>query len=270
VSFDSVERSAESGRPVEVYTFSRGSIVWRFTSADRDVTVATQVYTAAVIRRSGIEQGPEVNRSGMKLTVPQDFPLATLYAIAPPSDTISLVLQQYHYGDNNAATIWQGRIVGVRFNGTAAEISLQPITSSMQRTGLRRIYQKQCPFALYGADCRLDPAAFRVTSTAAVVAGLNVSVTAAASQPDGYYEGGYLEWQVGTGVYERRFIFTHVGIVLGVDVEPLGLLAGTAVRIYPGCDHILATCNTKFSNAVNYGGMPYIPTKNPFGSDPVY
>lgn len=270
MTYDARERSADLARPVEIYTFARGSIAWRFTSADRAVIVETQTYQPAVIRRSSIEQGPEISRSGMKLTVPRDFNIADLYRIAPPSDTITLTLRQYHEGDGEVAVIWQGRVLSVSFSGSEAEIELEPQSTSLRRTGLRRIYQKQCPFALYGPDCKIDPAAYRVTGAVVTITGLTVSVLAAAAQPDGYYEGGYLEWLLAPGVYERRFIFEHTGSALVLDVQPLGLSVGEEVRIYPGCDHSLSTCNSKFGNALNYGGMPYIPLKNPFGSDPVY
>lgn len=270
MAYDTLERSAADGRPVELYTFARSSLVWRYTSADRDLVVDTQAYSSAVIRRGGLEQGPEPVRAGLKLTVPRDFTIASLYKIAPPSDPITLVLRQYHYGDTGVAVLWQGIIKAVSFSGAEAEIELQPASGSLQRTGLRRCYQRTCPFVLYGPDCSANPAAFRVTAPAAIVSGLEVSVVAAASQSDGYYDGGFLEWLVAPGVYERRFIVSHVGVALTLDVVPLGLSAGTEVRIYPGCDHSLSTCSAKFANALNYGGMPYIPTKNPFGGDPIY
>jgi hypothetical protein len=55
-----------------------------------------------------------------------------------------------------------------------------------------------------------------------------------------------------------------------VAALPQGLAAGTTVTLFPGCDHTLATCSGKFSNTANYGGFPFMPTKNPFGGDPIY
>ena len=43
-----------------------------------------------------------------------------------------------------------------------------------------------------------------------------------------------------------------------------------AVTLYPGCDHTLTTCDTAFSNSLNYGGFPAIPQKNPWAGDPVF
>lgn len=269
MSYDTLEQSAAQGRPVELYTFSRGSIAWRFTSADRDI-VDVQTYKAEVISRGPIEQGSETIRSSLTLNVAHTFAIAELYKIAPPSDVINLLLRQYHYGDAEFKTIWQGEIVSVGFAGGDAEIALQPLASNMSTTGLRRCYQKSCPFVLYGADCTVNPAAFRTTGNVVVVSGLTVTVLEAASKPDGFFDGGYLEWQISGSEFERRFIKTHIGTDILVDVIPLDLGVGASARLYPGCDHSLATCNSKFSNVLNYGGMPYIPNKNPFGSDPIF
>jgi hypothetical protein len=51
---------------------------------------------------------------------------------------------------------------------------------------------------------------------------------------------------------------------------PVGLASGAEVRAYAGCNRTLDECKTRFDNVANFGGMPFIPTKNPFGSDPLY
>jgi hypothetical protein len=33
-----------------------------------------------------------------------------------------------------------------------------------------------------------------------------------------------------------------------------------------GCDHSVSTCAARFGNLANYGGFPFIPTKNPFST----
>jgi hypothetical protein len=38
------------------------------------------------------------------------------------------------------------------------------------------------------------------------------------------------------------------------------------VIIYPGCKHNYTTCLTVFDNLDNFGGFPWIPGVNPFGS----
>jgi uncharacterized phage protein (TIGR02218 family) len=274
MTFDARELSAQDGRPVELYAFTRGSIVWRYTNADRDQSpVPGSTYASANVRRSNIEQGQELNRSALKLTVPRDLPVAALFHVAPPSDAITLVLSEFHAGDPDLQVVvrWIGRILSVVFRGSDAEITLEPVGTSLRRTGLRRAFQRQCPHVLYGPRCKVLPEDYRAEGEVLDVDGLTVEVAEADAFDDGYFEGGFFEWEIATGVYERRFIFAHIGPLLTLDTPPLGLVATDPARFYPGCDHSLGAngCG-RFDNHDNHGGTPYIPLKNPYGPEPVY
>jgi len=50
----------------------------------------------------------------------------------------------------------------------------------------------------------------------------------------------------------------------------VGLKSGMEIRAYAGCNRTIQECSSKFNNTLNYGGMPFIPTKNPFGGDPIF
>lgn len=270
MTYDAIERSAALARPVEIYTFARGTLAWRFTSADRDVEVASLVYQKAVIRRPNIQQGSELNRSAIKLQVARDFPIAALYQAGIPADTITLRIQQYHEGDGELVGIWGGRVLNCARVPGGAEIACEPVFTSVRQLGLRRRYQRQCPHVLYGSSCKVVANSYKLTTTVDAVSGLSVNAAALAGEADGWWEGGWLQWEIATGVYERRFIFAHTGATVQLTTQPLGLIAGMTVDFFPGCDHTLVTCGSKFGNTPNYGGFPDIPTKNPFGSDPVY
>lgn len=270
MSFDTIERSADQARPVELFTFARDFQRWRYTSADRDVVSDGFTFTAHSIARTDIESSNEKARSGLKLTVARDFAIAELYRISPPTLPVTCIVQQYHQGDGEVVTIWTGRILAVQFAGISAQISMEPVFTSIRRVGLRRTYQRQCQHALYGSACQVNREAVRVDGTVASISGLVVNVAEAASSANGWFAGGYLEFLVSGGVPERRFITDHTGQALTVSTAPGELAAGTAVKIYPGCDHTITTCNSKFGNALNYGGQPYFTKKNPFGGDPIY
>lgn len=269
MSFDTVERSVQDGKPVELYTFQRDAAVWRYTSGDRDRTVSGDTYTAAVITRNSIESGSELARSPLQLEVPRDFAVADLWRVAPPTSRVTVLLRQYHDGDGELVTLWAGRVLNVEFEGARANITCEPVFTTVRRIGLRRLYQRQCPHVLYGARCGVDKAAHDVAGTVSAISGSALTITAAGSSPDGHFAGGYLEFQPSAGVYERRFIEAHTGSTITLMGSAFGLAVSSSVTLYPGCDHTLATCNSKFSNAANYGGMPFMPEQNPFGGSPV-
>jgi hypothetical protein len=45
---------------------------------------------------------------------------------------------------------------------------------------------------------------------------------------------------------------------------PFTVVPGAKLRIYPGCDKSIGTCVSKFSNAINFRGEPYIPGQDAF------
>lgn len=270
MTFDTRERSTQDGAPVEIYRFTRDTVHWRYTSADRDVEVLSQTYVSRPISRSDIESTNEKARLGIKIRAPRTLEVAELFRVSPPTQAVTCVIQQYHAGDGQVATIWTGRVLGVSFAGALAEISLEPVFTSIRRIGLRRLYQRPCPHALYGTGCKVNRETFRVDGTATVIAGNVVTVPAASGQAAGWFAGGYLEFTAEGGVPERGFILESAAGVMTLAAQPFGLSVGAEVKLFPGCDHSIATCASKFSNAANFGGFPYFPQKNPFGGQPVF
>jgi hypothetical protein len=54
------------------------------------------------------------------------------------------------------------------------------------------------------------------------------------------------------------------GLVLDRPLDP-GLPIGARALVREGCDHTLDTCATRFANAVNFQGEPFLP-----GNDMIY
>lgn len=270
MTYDALETGAQSGKPVELYEFTHGTNVYRYTSAEADITHQLQTYSAQPLSRSAIEATQEMARGSIKLSCARTLPLLDLFKIAPPSDVITVVIKRVHRGDSEAVVIWMGRILNVQWRGgLQSEIHCESIYTSIKRPGLRRMYQKQCPHVLYSTQCGVSKSAYKVTRTVASVSGLGVTMSDMGSFESGRFAGGYIEWMQ-SGIAERRSIRQHAGAVLTINFQAAGLTAGVSVDIYPGCDHTIAVCNSKFSNSANYGGMPFIPTKNPFNGTPVF
>jgi uncharacterized phage protein (TIGR02218 family) len=84
------------------------------------------------------------------------------------------------------------------------------------------------------------------------------------SQSTGWLTGGYL--RVG-GV--PRMITQHSGDTVTLSSVLPGLAVGSAFEAFAGCDRSFSTCQSKFGNALNFGGFPWIPAKNPFAGDSI-
>lgn len=270
MTYAAIETSVQSGRPVELYEFLNGATAYRYTSADGDVSYGGNTYSAVPIARGAIEATSETVRLALEITCARDLPVLDLFSLMPPSEIISVTVRRLHAGDGEAITLWMGRILDVALNPASAEIHCESVYTSLKRVGLRRLYQKECPHVLFEGECALNRATFAASKTVSTTVGTAITLAAMGAFADGYFAGGYLEWESTTGYFERRAIRSQVGGVVTIGFPLPGLAAADTVTIYPGCDHTLATCIAKFANGLNYGGMPYWPRKNPFDGTIIY
>ena len=275
MTFDAIETSARSARKVFLYVWQRGEVVWRYTSANRNLLVNFQTYLSAPIEHDNLEQGGEIERQNVGVTVNMLHPVALMFRQHSPADSVVLTISEYHATDPDTQVrpLWSGRIVSVRWDPeeNQATITHSPTYASLQRNGLRRKYQANCPLVLYGLACSVNREAFKLVTTVGIISGLALTATGLGAQPDGYWNGGFIEYVPQGGMLERVGIRSHAGGVVQLSRPPQYLAAGMAVSIFPGCDRTTgANGCAKFGNLPNYGGFPHFPTKNPFGNDPVY
>lgn len=254
MTYDARELSMQSGEPIEMYHFTIGSTEHRFTSAKSTITYDGNTYQPALIKRGSIDFTTEKGRNNLKLQTARDFAIADLFRVSPPSDVILLVVHRVHYGDTNGAVVWSGRVLNCEWSGSTASLNCEPVSSSLQRVGLRRLYQRQCPHVLYDSHtCKATK-----TPISATLSAVNGVLLTSSSFVSGL-AGGYLEFGS-----EKRFISQQNGNEITITNLLTSLVVGSVVTVYLGCDHTISTCLNKFNNADNYGGMPHIPTKNPF------
>lgn len=273
MTYSARETSADLGAPFELFEFIRGVQRWRYTSADRTIVWNTNSYAPAAISRAAIEVGPEIARQSLRISVPRDLAVVDGFRVAAPSDPIVVNIYQSHQGDPDAefVVVWQGRILGIDWQGVEAQIHCESVYTSLRRAGLRRAWQRLCPHVLYGPECKVARITFQVNAVLSGVAGAVLTSAAFAAPGAGYFNGGFVGFLTVDAVTERRPIVAHGTTDITMDRAIPGLAVGATVQAFPGCDHTSGAAGcSRFSNILNYGGTPYIPTKNPFQGDPVY
>lgn len=262
--------TASLGSPVELYQFAyQDANIFRYTSADEDYEEGPVTFEAVPIKRSRIEYGQDLGRLTLNLEVPLNFAVLELFKSGTPSGVLTLSVFRLHRGDGEKALVWSGRIVDVSWSGATATMSGEPIQTSLKNYGLRRNFQRSCPHVLY--ECGVSSVSFQTSGTVSAITGNVITATAWSALADNYFAGGYVEYESSiTGLPERRAVVANSGGNLTLLGTPVGLSVGATVAAFAGCDKSTTTCQNKFGNIVNYGGFPHTPTKNPFGSDPIY
>jgi uncharacterized phage protein (TIGR02218 family) len=260
--------------PVTLYRFTRGSIQYCYCAADRDTLYNNAVYAATPITDSGIKQSSEEVDDDVVITLPWTAAVTMLYDGTPPSDEVFLTISELQFGDTTAYLTWTGSIVSCRKKDNAtAEITCQTIAQSFLRDGLTMTYSRSCPYFLYDpTTCQVNPEIFQVRGIITQISGQDIFAANVGTKPDGWFNGGYVEWQIGgtTDTYERRAIDTQAGTDCTLIGLPDGLAVGMLVNFYPGCDRTCQTCQNKFDNLPNNGATPYLPGLSPFNDINVF
>ncbi len=272
MTFEARESSLHEGQPIRLYEFRRGvTMRWRYTNADRDISHMLESWQAVTITDDGIRQTGETSADEIVITVPHNLAIAQLYRGVPPSDEIGVILRDAHFDEPESHVAWQGTIVNVGWPGEErAEIRCEPLSGSMARPGLRLGYERGCPYAVYDLHCGLDPLDWRISDEVTVVDGVTIAADAWDALPDGWFDGGYIEWPIGPAEVERRGISRHEGATLRLLRGTHGLADGMTVHAHPGCARTVLVCHNKFGNLPQYGGFPHLPGKSPFDGDPVF
>lgn len=264
MGFLSREQSVCTSQPLELYAFTMGEQVWRYTSADHVVTYNGVEYSPVFISRGGFSRGNDLNRSAMEVDVAITDSLSMPFRTGLLPNIMLMRLTRVHYGDTEGVDSWYGRVIGCKWHGSVATLIVDSAATILRRAGLRRVYQVTCPHAMYSDSCGVNKNNYQFDSTVSVVDGNVVTVIGASGFPAGYFIGGY----VLSGVDQRLITNQVGGVITMIDVMP-DLLVDDAVSMWPGCDRNLLTCKNRFNNYLNYGGLPFIPPKNPFSGDAI-
>lgn len=271
MAFQDYESSIELGKPIRLYRFTLGLTVWRYTSADEDLTIDGDVWKRASISDNGIRQSGESVNDAVSIEAPSHIGPAQIFMTSPPSTPIECAILSLHDGMAVPVISYIGDVAQVNYPMPGvARITVQTLQASMRRNGLRLAYQRTCPYALYDpVTCKVRKVDFAVQGALASVSGFAVMVPAIASAVDGKFTGGILEWEHPIRGTQLVFVENHAGQQLTIFGETADLYPGLVVTLYPGCARTTAAC-TSFGNLANFGGFPYMPGRSPFNGASVF
>lgn len=267
MAFDDYEKSAEGGTPVELYEFDVSGTVTRFTSSEEDVTYLSNTFTAISIARNNFGQATGERQDNLIIIVPAKESWVQQFIATPPGTSVGLILRRFHTDDpdNEVKVIFQGNVTSVVFSndGHHAEIHVVPATSRLTQQIPRFNYSGLCNHLLYDARCKIsehNPSFEKFLNISAVTDDLITADGASGFGAD-FFEAGFVAW---SGDY--RLVIKQTGDVLKLLLPFQTSPVGHTVRCLAGCKLRVTDCVTKFANILNFGGFPWIPTKNPFSS----
>jgi hypothetical protein len=264
MSYSGQETSTESGQPIELYEWALGATTYRYTSSELPYTLSGSVYSSEIIDRSQIVNAADDKQDRVEVRMPTSNAFAANWKTNPPGSTATLTLRRVHRTDgaNEAKIYFKGIVHGVSFadEGKKAVIMVVPLTSQKAKQVPRYTFQSLCNYSLFDADCKVSEATYSHDLACTAASADTLTLTGAGALGADYFEAGFIEYNS-----EYRLCIGQSGDVLTILIPFASSPNGQTVKARAGCKKRLsADCNTKFSNAINFGGYQWVPTKNPF------
>jgi len=285
MSYSAEETSSETGRPVELYLFEQkeGSAFTAYTSGNAPVVYDGKTYAPQTISRSNLKLSTKTDSGALTITVPSDCGFVARYKKGQPPLPDQLTIYRTHLEDASSEVFeyWKGSVIGVTFSKHEAKIGTSTIYSHLSRSVPKRTFSFACNHILYDSGCQVGAESHRSDARVASITdggttlGLSedadwtgTSLGGNLTSDSTYFNGGYCEAEVVGGTQRRMLLTvrTTSGLECVLNTPFDDLLLGTSIKFYAGCNHSVSTCKTKFDNVRNYGGCPFVPTRNPFST----
>lgn len=239
----------------------RDGVTLGFTTHDRDLRFAGVLHRAtpgmvpSSIRRSA---GFEPDSAEVEGALSHDS-LSAVDLAAGRFDGARVEIGLVDWESVETHVIYRGSIGSVSEESGRFSAELQSRKAELQRDRIPRT-SPTCRAAFCGPGCTLSAARF---SHEAVLAASDMVMNRVAVAPCPSPEtlvGGLLRWLDGPLAGQGAAIVAAdaTGLTLSAPL-PAGLAAGVRVLLREGCDHTLETCATRFANAVNFQGEPFVP-----------
>jgi len=236
----------------ELYEFNLDGVYYTFTPKISTISFGGKTYIPTIISRSGITVSDNVLKNSLTIKFPRTNSFARLLLATNIENPVTFTLYR------NGLVYWQGQVLNTSASGLFIELECSSTYSKNTRPAITSRIQISCRHVLYGEACGAVKDTFAVAGTINTVSTDGQTLTLLAiAQPDNYFLNGEVLWNS-----QKRNIIKHVGLTLKLT-SPFKLQPAGIVTLYPGCDHLETTCETKFSNRINYGGFTKLPTKNP-------
>lgn len=232
-----------------------------YTSADSAEIYDGNEYTPVTMGRTNTEEKAELEKSNIEIIFSVGNEFAKKWVGVDYESFLKVEI--FEKEDAVELNVWRGRLVSTSIKKSKIHLVFESVFTSIARYGLRRLYQRLCPYTLYGRGCNVRRSSKALIGTITNIVDLTYTITN--GQVDHFFSHGLVRFGK-----ELAFVRSQIGNQLTVtkvnpEIEAEFAASGFVdVKIYPGCDKSKQTCEDKFSNIINFGGYHYMPVKNPF------
>ncbi|MEO8723145.1 MAG: DUF2163 domain-containing protein [Sphingobium sp.] len=240
----------------------RDGVTIGLTSHDRDLRISGVVYHAAPgLVPSAITQGSSLDAQSMDLKGALTSDVITVNDLDAgrwDGASLSLHLTEWTAPGEVWLELSRGELGTVERDGEQFTAELLGPATALGKPVVPET-SPNCRAQFGDAACRIDLAKYRQITRATGFSGTNVVVAGGGMTP-GIFAFGTLRWLTGANAGVTQLIGNNdTTQIMLTDAPPFAGGAGCLVLIAQGCDKSMATCSTRFANAINFRGEPNLP-----------
>lgn len=260
--------------PVYLYEFTAvaGEVTrtWRLTSYWETINSGGNDFAPAPINHGSLTRTTKADAEQVTLEAvyEADGPLAQFLPNALPVPLQVVIYAATLAHPDDVYPVFSGLVDDPQINGHKISARCQSYLDAMTRKVPSMQIQGRCPYQTYdGATCKLDKGDWGQTGEILSINGRVIQVAPEEVLDDDWFGWGWVEFGSGA-TYEVRTIMMDLRLAPSNNREltlnaPLNhATVGANIALYPGDDHRLETCENKFNNLVNFGGIPWVPGDN--------
>jgi hypothetical protein len=279
MTFETQEESLEGGRPVELFEFTIGLTVFRFTSTESVINDGVNDFQPVPITRSQPKVNQDEPGSSVVIQMPtnenntRDFARAWVQR-APTTGDTRVRIFRHHTNDTGFQLFWIGYLVAVNYenNGFLTNVQCKSLDNMFTLQGPRRNWGPLCQHQLYDSGCTLNEVTYTVSGAITAIAADGVTITVPGLAAAVVTRlGGELRIP---GTLSTALIVAVSGDDYTIQYPDPDFEVGITVELVEGCDHStdnMTGCaafpngaEPSGTNVENFGGTPYTPPINLF------
>lgn len=173
-------------------------------------------------------------------------------------DGAHIAIGALDWESGEAAVLYRGRIAGMVEDDGGFTAQLQSAKADLERDPIPRT-SPGCRARFCDRGCTLSALRFTRRAAVSAIDRETNRVSFAGIEP-GLFAQGELRWLDGplTGLRATILSADAMGLVLDRPLDDASAI-GDRASLREGCDHTVATCSTRFGNAANFQGEPFLP-----------
>lgn len=181
--------------------------------------------------------------------------LAGLYDYAE----IEIFIVNYRDITQGKLVVKRGKLGEVTLNSQMFQAEVRGLTQHLSQT-IGEVFSPSCRAILGDNKCKVALAGFTVFATVTEITNSQTFKASTLTEAAGWYTGGEVLWTSGNNDGRRMEVkeFASTQVVLALAMGK-SIQIGDTFDIIAGCDKTRETCQSKFSNIINFRGEPDVP-----------